>query len=63
MKNKSFSISIPSYWRIPNYLEDIIIDKLKKLLKFISENDIELHVQEVRKRSDQMKIFPKSWRL
>ena len=45
----SFSISTPSCWRIPNYLEDGIIDKLKNLLKLNSENDIDIHVEEVRK--------------
>ena len=37
---KSFSISIPCRWRIPNYLEDIIIDKLKRLLSLRSQRDI-----------------------
>ena len=36
--NDSFSFSIPSYWRIPNYLEEIIIEKLNNLLKLKSEN-------------------------
>ena len=46
----SFSISIPGRWRLPIYLEDVIIDKLKNLLKLKSPNDIELHVEEVRTR-------------
>ena len=54
-ENNPFSISIPSYWKNPYCLEDIIIDKVKKLLKLKSENDIDSHVQEVRKRGNQMK--------
>ena len=48
-ENNSFSISIPGRWRIPNCLEDGIADKLKKLLNLRSQNDIELHVDEVSK--------------
>jgi len=55
-ENNSFSISIPGRWRIPIYLKDNIIDKIKNLPKFKPENDIELHVEEVRKRSHQIKI-------
>ena len=50
-ENNSFSISIPFYWIIPNYLMYNIIDKLKNLLKLKFENDIELHVNDVRERS------------
>ena len=55
-KNNSFSTSIPGCWRIPNYLEDGIIDTLKKILKLRSQNDIELHVEEVKKRGDKTKL-------
>ena len=55
-ENKSFPFSIPSYWRIPKNLKAILIDKLKKYVKHKSENDIELHVQEARKRSIQIKL-------
>ena len=48
-ENNGFPIIIPGIWRIPHYLEDNVFDELKNLLKFKSEN-IELHVQEVRKR-------------
>ena len=47
--NNSPLISIPGQWRNPNYLEEGIIDKLKSKMNFISQNDIELQVQEVRK--------------
>ena len=62
-ENTSFSISIPSYCRIPNYLEDNIIDKLKDLQKPKSEYDIELHLQEVRKRGNKIKIGDKDYKL
>ena len=52
----TLSICIPTFWRIPNYLEDNKIDKLKNLLKPKSESDNELHVQEVRKRGNEVKI-------
>ena len=48
-ENNSFSINIPGCWRIPNFLPEGIIDKLKELLKLRSENDIDLHVAEIRK--------------
>ena len=41
-ENNSFSISIPSCWRVPKYLEDDIFDQLKSLPKLKSKNDIEL---------------------
>ena len=60
-ENSSFSISIPGCWRIANYLEDGIIDKLKNLLKLRYQNDIELLVEEVRKRGDKIKIESKEF--
>ena len=39
-ENNKFLFSLPGRWRIPNYLEDVIIDKLSNLLKFRSQNDI-----------------------
>ena len=50
----SFSISIPRRWRISIYLSVVIIDKLRDLLKLRSENDIELHVEEVKKRGNKI---------
>ena len=61
--NNSFSISIPKYWRIPEYLEYSTIDKVKIFLKLKSENDIELHVDEVRKRGSEIKIGDKAFKL
>ena len=61
--NNSFSISIPSYWRIPDYLEFNIVDKVKNLLKLKSENDFELHVEEVKKRGSELKIGDKEYKL
>ena len=51
-EDNSFSIIIPGSWRIPNYLEDNVFDELKNLVKLKSENNNELHVQEVRKRGN-----------
>ena len=62
-ENNSFSIRIPCRWRIPNYLEDGIIDKQNKLLKFRSQNDIEIHVKEVRKKGAQIKTKAKEYNL
>ena len=55
-ENNSFSIIIPGSWKIPSYLEENVIDKLKNLLKPKSEKNIELHVQEVRKRGTKIKL-------
>ena len=60
-ENNSFSISIPGRWRTPKYLEDRIIDKLKNLLKLRSQIDIKLHVEEVRKRGNHIKIGEKKY--
>ena len=53
---ETFSFSPPCPWRSPNFLEDGIIDKLKNLLKFISQNDIELHVEEFKKSGINYKL-------
>ena len=47
---------MPCRWTIPNYLEDKIIDELKNLQKLKSENDIEFHVQKIRKRGNKIKL-------
>ena len=57
-ENNSFSISVPGRWRFPNYLEDGVIGKLKNLLKLRSQNDFELHVEEVLKKG----YYIKNWR-
>ena len=62
-ENNSFSITIPSSWRIPNYLEYSVIDELKNLLELKSENDIGLHVGEVRKRGNEIKVGDKEYTL
>ena len=53
-ENNSFSINIPEHWNSKS--AEKTIDKLNGLLKFKSENNIDLHVQEVRKRGHQIKI-------
>ena len=55
-ENKFFSDSIPGRWGIPNYLVDEKFDELKILLLNRYHNDIELHLQDVRKRGDKIKI-------
>ena len=62
-ENNSFSKSLPGRWRILNYLEDKITDKLKKLLKLKCENDNDLPVEEIRKRGGQIKMFDKEYKL
>ena len=49
--NKSFSISIPSYWTSRGDREKVI--RLREILELREENDIELHVKEVKKRGNQ----------
>ena len=46
-EKKSFSITIPWHWSARGGVETI--NGLQKLLKLRSENDIELHVAEVKK--------------
>ena len=58
-ENRSFSISKSSRWRLPKFLPDGIIDKLKELLKVTTQNDIELHVEKIRKR--RIKKIPRSF--
>ena len=47
-ENNSFSIGIPGHWNSEDTEE--IINKLNKLLELKSENVIELHVEEVKKK-------------
>ena len=51
-ENNSFSISTPGHWSREEGEE--LINKLSKFLKLRSENDIELHVREVEKRSTRI---------
>ena len=53
-KNNSFSITIPGHWNSKS--AEKTIDELNKLLELRAQNDIELHVKEVRERSNQIKI-------
>ena len=48
-ENNSFSFSTPGYWF--SRCGAVTIHKLQKLLELRSQNDIKLHVEEVRKRS------------
>ena len=52
--NISFSITIPGHWESKS--AEKTIDDLNKLLELRSENSIELHVREVKKRGNQIKI-------
>ena len=47
-ENKSFSIIIPGHYQ--NESDEKTIDELKKMLELRSENGIELHVEQVRKK-------------
>ena len=53
-ENKSFSISTPGNCNTEDGEE--LINKVNKLLKLRSENDIELHVEEIRKRGNGIKL-------
>ena len=52
--NKSFSITIPGHWNSKS--AEKAVGELNELLELRSQNDIELHAQEVRKRGNQIKI-------
>ena len=60
-ENNSFSISTPGHWSSEEGEE--FTNKLNRKLKGRSEWDIELHVDEVRKRSHQIKIGDKEYNL
>ena len=62
-ENKGFSITVPGRWKILDYIEDGMIDKLKILLKLKSHNDIGLHVEKVEKRGNQIQIGDKEYKL
>ena len=62
-ENNCFAVSIPGRWRIPNFLPEGIIVKQKNLLKLRSQNDIELHVEEVRRRGKKLKTGDKGDKL
>ena len=52
-ENNSFSINIPGHWNSDE--GEQLINEPNNLLELRSENDIELHVEEVRKRGNQRK--------
>ena len=60
-ENNSFPITTPGNFSSRGGAETII--KLQRLLGVRSQNDIELHVEEVRKRGNQMKIEHNEFKL
>ena len=56
-ENKSFSITIPRYWSSRGGVETI--QKTKNFSELRSQNDLELHVEEVRKTGKQITIGEK----
>ena len=58
-KNNSFSVNKPGRWRIPDYSEDGVILKLKKLLELREQDDFKLLAQEIRKKGKHIKIGAK----
>ena len=59
--NNSFSINIPGRWESKS--AEKTIDDLNKFLELRSENGIELHVEEVKKRFYQIIIVDKKYKL
>ena len=57
----SFSITKPSYWSSRGVAETFL--KLQNLLELRSENNINLNVEEIRKRGNQIKIGDKEYKL
>ena len=57
-KNNSFSIIIPGHWQTES--AEKTIDKINKLLELKS---LELHVKEVRKRGNKIKIADIEYKL
>ena len=58
-EKNSFSITIPGHW--PTKSAEQTTNELNKLLELKSQNGIELHVKEVRKRVNQMKTGDKEY--
>ena len=50
-------------WGIPSYLKDNIIDELKTLPELKSNKDIDIHVEEVRQRGNQITFGDKQTKL
>ena len=60
-ENNSFSNTIPGHWSSRGGAEKI--NRLQRLLKIRSENDIKLHVEEVRERGNLIKLGEKEQKL
>ena len=60
-ENKSFSITIPGYWSSRGGAETV--HKLQKVLELRPQNDIELPVEEVKKRGNRIKIGDNEYNL
>ena len=60
-QNNSFSITTPGLWSSRVGAE--ASHKLQNILELRSENVIELHVKEVEKRGNQIKIEDKEYKL
>ena len=60
-ENNSFSNTTPGFWT--SRRSGATINKLRDLLAFRSQNDIELHVEEVRKRGNQLKTADQEYKI
>ena len=60
-ENNGFSISTPGYWSSKGGA--LTIYKLQKLFELRSQNDFEMHVEQARKRGNQIKIGDKEYKL
>ena len=60
-ENNSFLITTPQFWSSRGRAETTA--EIQKLLRIISKNDIDLHVEEVRKRGSKIFIRHKEYKL
>ena len=60
-ENKSFRILTPGYWSSSGYAEPI--HKLQKFLELRSQSDFEIHVEEIIKTGNQIKIGEVDYKL
>ena len=60
-ENNSFSVTILGHWSSRGGAETL--HKLQQLLQLRSKNDTKLHVEEVSKRRNQMKIGDKEYKI
>ena len=61
IESNSFSIIIPDFWTCRGSVETII--KLRELLELRKQDDIKLHVEEVRKRGNHITIGGKEYKV